>query len=173
MATSDYFIAHRQDIIKRWVDLIIRTYPDDSRRFLKNEGNPFGNPVGQTIIGEAGALYDQITGAMDQGIIVASLEKIIKIRAVQEFSASQAVGFVFLLKEALERQDGDTGVDPARLREVHRRIDQIALKTFDIYMNCRETVNRIRLEEAKRRLSAGGVKLHHRCPENPDEIKQE
>ncbi len=169
MTVSDYFIVHRQDIIKRWVDLIIRTYPDDSRRFLKRESDPFGNPVGQAIIGGTEVLYDQITGAMDQGIIVAGLEKIIKIRAVQEFSASQAVGFVFLLKEALEKQDGKTGADSARLLEVHRRIDLIALKTFDIYMDCRETVNRIRLEEAKRRLNAGGVKLHHRNPEKPDE----
>jgi hypothetical protein len=46
-------------------------------------------------------LTAELLGEMDQARVAGALESIVRIRAVQNFSASESVGFVFLLKGIL------------------------------------------------------------------------
>ena len=84
------------------------------------------------------------------------MHDIIKIRAVQELSASQAVGFLFPLKEAVRSELG-TAVTDSRfsreLAELEGQIDRIALAAFDMYVHCREQINELRVNEMKRQVS--------------------
>ena len=81
------------------------------------------------------------------------LDKVIRIRAVQEFSPSQALAFVFSLKEVIREVLGK------EIRENHlqdqlllieKRIDALALRAFDVYVSCREEVYELRINEVKR-----------------------
>jgi len=71
---------------------------------------------------------------------------------VQDFSPSQAIGFIFLLKKAI-REVLESGIRGKPVleewMEFQSRIDQLALLAFDVYMECREKICEIRVNEAK------------------------
>jgi len=142
----------RAAILERWFQLILETYPADTSRFLKQEKDRFINPVGYTISQEIEALYDELLQEMNSDKLAACLDNIIRIRAVQDFSPSQTVAFIFLLKKAI-REELTSEIKENRvfeeLLEFEARIDKLVLLAFDIYMKCREKVFEIRLNEAK------------------------
>jgi len=144
-------------IRERWLDLIIETYPSDSKRFLKEQKDRFANPVGSTLSGEVETLYHELVHDMDPKNLDASLDRIARIRAVQDFSPSQAMGFVLLLKRVLrEELDQEIKESPAASEEMltlESRLDDMVLRGFDLYMKCREQVYEIRAKEAKNHVS--------------------
>jgi len=119
---------------------------------LKKEKDRFVNPVGYTISQEIGALYDELLQGINSDKLAACLDNIIRIRAVQDFSPSQTVAFIFLLKKAI-REELTSEIKENRvfeeLLEFEARIDKLVLLAFDIYMKCREKVFEIRVNEAK------------------------
>ena len=141
-------LARRRDaIVGEWLARTLRSYPLHTARFLLQDPDPFRNPVGQALQRGLPALFDELLGTMDAIRVRSSLDSIVRIRAVQDFTPSQAVGFVFLLKEVLREQ----GPVPA---EFERRIDQLALAAFDLYMECREKIAEIKVDEARRAVGA-------------------
>jgi hypothetical protein len=163
----------KEAILTRWVDLIFKTYPADSHGFFTNNSDPFGNPVGTAVKRETRAIFDELRGEFDPENIEKSLDAVIRIRAVQEFSSSRAVSFIFMLKQAvLEELKGDLG-DAGILKDVitlFGRIDEMALAAFDIHMDCREKVNKIRLDEAKRRVAFNLAERHRGSRRKPEDL---
>jgi hypothetical protein len=97
-------------ILKKWLAAIFETYPAGTANFIKGEGDMFANPVGYTISNGAGQLLDGLIRGDDPLALQGCLEKIIKIRAVQDFTPSRAVGFMLDLKTVIrdEAMDGVT-----------------------------------------------------------------
>jgi hypothetical protein len=144
---------NREAITERWLELTLATYRSDSAGFLLAQKNRFANPVGQTLVQETAAIVDGLLRDAAPDDICGHLEEVIKIRAVQEFSPSQAVSFVFLLKDAIREEIADPLVAAkARegLLEIEDRIDQMALFAFDIYVKWREQVYNLRLQEIRK-----------------------
>jgi hypothetical protein len=140
----------KQPIVERWLALTLQTYPSQSVRFLLHEKDPFRNPVGHTLKEGIPLLVDELLGDMNANRIAQALEGIVRIRAVQSLSASQAVGFVFLLKKVLREEW------PADLEvrfELENRVDEMALAAFDLFMRCREQVYEVQVGEARRKVS--------------------
>ena len=142
----------RAPILERWFGLILDTYPADSSRFFKQEKDRFANPVGYTISLEIETLFDELLHGMNPAKLSASLDNIIRIRAVQDFSPSQAVAFVFLLKKAV-REELESKIRKNQLFEellkFESRIDELALRAVNIYMGCREKIYETRVNEVK------------------------
>jgi hypothetical protein len=139
--------AVRQAIVREWLARVLADYPEQSSRFLLGELDPFRNPVGRALRDGLPVLLDEIAGGFDLARVTSVLDEIVHIRAVQDFSASQAVGFLFLLKPVLRKQLGG-----AALETLERRIDELALLAFDLYVRCREKAAEIRVQEARRRV---------------------
>jgi len=168
-----FLIEKRGTVLKGWTDRIFSTYPAGSITFLRGNRDPFNNPVGNTITGEAGVLYDQMLGPMDKTIVTESLDRIIKIRAVQEFSPSEAISFVFLLKDVLLKElSNNKGmeIDHKRLHDIFFNIDRMALMAFDIHAECRARIHKIRVDEA--RMSAFMRRERIIRKENKDDDKE-
>ncbi len=147
-------LAHkRKEILDAWLSLILETYPADSASFMKRQPNRFANPVGHTFAHETGVIFDHLLGDADVAAATSALERIDKIRAVQDFSASEAVAFVFFLKSAvrkvLTRELAD-GQMTAELFALESKIDDMALLAFDGYMQCREKLFQIRCDSIRR-----------------------
>jgi hypothetical protein len=146
----------RETILGAWCDLIIKTYPPEASEFLGNRGDPFRNPLGHAISESIGRIYDEIRSAMDADELLRALDGIIRIRSVQEFTASEAVSFVFDLKPVI-RQVVDaelSGPDTmGELTSLDSRIDRVALLAFEKYMACREKLHEIRNNEIKNRMA--------------------
>ena len=101
MGLQDKIKQNKKAISERCFNLIAGTYPPATSQLLKREKDKFLNPVGYTIQNEMETIFDELTGEMNSNKLHTALENIIKIRAVQDFSPSEAIGFVFLLKEAV------------------------------------------------------------------------
>ena len=94
----------KADIVKKCFDLTVEAYPPETAGLLKRERDRFLNPVGFTIRSEIENIFDEVVGAMDAERLFASLENIIKIRAIQNFAPSEAISFVYLLKRSIREE---------------------------------------------------------------------
>ena len=157
MKLEDLLKQKASHIRKRWVELIIQTYPADSQRFFREQKDRFANPVGTTLSREVESLYHELLHGMDPEKVDSSLDEIVRIRAVQDFSPAGAMSFVFLLKEILrEELDQEIKQSPAACEELltlESRLDDMALRGFDLYVRCREKIYEIRAKEAKNQVS--------------------
>ena len=141
-------------ILKKWFDLAIQTYEPDTAKFLKNQKDPFGNPVGHNTLKGLQALLDQLLGEFNLQAVEACLDPIIRIRAVQAFTPSQATAFVFSLKTVLRDTLGTKIQDDQIMTELlamEARIDQLCLMAFDLYMACKEKIYQISANETRNR----------------------
>jgi hypothetical protein len=147
-------LEQKQTTIKqRWLDLIVETYPADAREFLKRKKDRFSNPVGTTLSRQVDSLFEIILEEDDSRDVTAVLEEFIKIRSIQEFSPSQAISFILLLKQATREilsEDIRTHQLFTELLNFESRLDNILLKAFDLYSASREKLLSIRMEELKR-----------------------
>jgi RsbT co-antagonist protein rsbRD N-terminal domain len=148
----------KKAILKRWLDLTLDTYPQESKKFLARDVNRFANPVGSSIQLGMEAIYDSLLTEDDSvtPVFMEQLDKIIRIRAVQDFSPAVAVGFMFLLKIAVREVLAKDIQDSRRFEELltfESRVDKLALLSFNIYMQCRETIFDIRATELRNRTS--------------------
>jgi len=138
--------------LERWFHLILETYPAGTSRFLKQEKDRFANPVGYTISQEIEALYDELLQEMNSDKLAVCLDNIIRIRVVQDFSPSQTIAFIFLLKKAIREELASEIAENRVFEELLKfesKIDKLVLFALDIYMECREKVYEIRVNEAK------------------------
>ncbi len=152
------------EIHRRWIDLILATYPSDASGFLSHERDPFANPVGSTIRRATATLLENLmterTGQTSE-----ALDQIVRIRSVQDFTASGAVSFIFLLKQAVTDVAGDLVAADARAWvELDGKIDGLALEAFDVFMRCREQLYTIRLAEHDRWNASARLKRQRELP---------
>lgn len=141
-------------IVRQWFDAFRLTYAPDTAEFLKSRQDPFANPVGSTALKGLAALLDQLLADMDPDCINAALDPIIRVRAVQNFSPSDAVAFILALKKILRNSvDPSLQSGPAAgaFTALENKIDQLCLMAFDIFMQCREAIYRIRATETRNR----------------------
>ena len=147
--------AKKTAIVTAWLARTIQTYPEHASRFLSQEEDAFRNPLGHTLREALPDLFDWLVKGSDVSALSRLLDPILRIRAVQNFSAGQAVAFIFLLKRVLrEALEDERRRDPSGegLAAVEARLDEMALLAFDLFMKCREQIYEIRAGEVKRRL---------------------
>jgi len=140
--------GQKQAIRERWLSATFHTYHGQTAEFLLREKDEFRNPFGDALRKGLPILLDELFGGMRTAIFRPALEDIIRIRSVQDFTPSQAVGFVFLLKGILRRELQGPAEELTALED---RIDEMALGGFDLFMNCREKIYEVRADEALRR----------------------
>ncbi len=141
---------HRAAIVSDWFESIVDAYPDETGKFLRRSREPFGNPVGTALREELGTILDGAVGKVRDDELVASLDRIVRVRAVQEFSAAAAVGFVFDLKPILHRLTESAAPSMPELGDrIDRSVDRLALMAFDVYTTCREQIAEIRIRSIR------------------------
>jgi hypothetical protein len=119
-----------------------------------------------------GVLFDGILDNRPAEEMRGALDGVVRIRAVQDLSPSEGIGFVFLLKQAIgEVLQGSDAVlsGGGGLAELHRRIDRLALEAFDLFVHCRETIYDLRVREIRSRTSTLIERLVARDTEQPEE----
>jgi hypothetical protein len=149
--------AQKSAILDRWLRAIYESYPPETAVFLRKEKDHFDNPVGYRISQGLEGLYGALLQEMETDQILAHLDEIIRIRALQDFAPSQALAFIFLLKDIIRHELADEiqKEDLAQeVLELESRIDGLALLGFDVYSKRREKIHEIRSKEMKSRVSA-------------------
>jgi hypothetical protein len=151
---ADLLNKRKKLALQKWFDAALETYPADGRKFLGDKKNRFRNPVGASIYEGMEGLYQRILDGADleSEDFVRFLDHIVRIRAVQEFSPSQALGFLFSLKTVIRemvKSEAPANGLGEELLALERRIDQLVLLSFDKYMECRERLFEIRIREIR------------------------
>lgn len=145
----------KEAVLGRWLEDVLAAYSPDAAAAFVRQKDPFANPVGHSVRVGTRAILEAVLEGGSVEELHGPLEDIVRIRAVQELEPSQAVGFVFRLKDAIRAELGDAGSEPrlrADLTELERRIDEVALAAFDLYVGCREKVSELRVNELKRQI---------------------
>jgi len=156
MDLEKFLTQNKSSILKKWFNSILDTYPAETAKMLKREKNQFANPVGSTIYQGMDGLYQELIKGIDPETISPFLDKIIRIRAIQDFAPSRAIAFVFSLKDLVRREAEEVKspqdtLSADDLSSFEARIDRLALIAFDIYMQCREQLYELRVNEVKNR----------------------
>ncbi len=162
---GDLLKAKKGAIVQRWVEAVLTTYPEEGAVLFQKQQDPFANPVGHSVREGTEGLFDSILDGMDPGDLRQHLDRIIRVRAVQQFSPSRALSFLFSLKPILRGALPEASEEPAlagEWAELDHRIDQVALLAFDVYAECREEVSQLRINEVKRQVAWVLEKLNQR-----------
>lgn len=142
----------KRPIIDKWFRRVVDTYPPDTAQFLRREKDPFANPVGSAILEGVEGLYERLVRGGDQGDLNLFLDRMIRIRAVQDFSPSGALRFVLSLKSVVREEVGREALEKGlgeELEAFEGRVDELLLAAFDVYMRCRERIYELRVHEVK------------------------
>ena len=153
----DVLEGHRSAILERWRAKVFDSYPKEAIRFFRSEKDAFRNPVGQSLLRGTAAIYDGVALGRETGSVMEALEAMVRLRAVQELPASEAVGFVFALKRAVRDHLRELGAEAELWPELvvlDESLDALASAAFDLYGRCRESIYRIRVGELRRSRAA-------------------
>lgn len=153
MVIYDILAEKKPDILQRWFDLILSTYPSDTSQSLGSQKNPYAESLtGKTIYEGIIGIFDGLIKESDTGHMNEFIDNIIRVRAIQELEPSVAVGFIFGLKNII-RSELDNRIGTERDREellrLESRIDDCSLAAFDIYVKCREKIYELKANEMR------------------------
>jgi hypothetical protein len=151
-----FFQKYKASVMDSWFESILSNYPPEAARIIKREKDPFTNPVGYNLrLGMEGIL-NWFAGEANQQDVLVSLDKIIRIRAVQDFPPSQTVIVLISFKQIVEKQMTKEFRNQDLLwknwRLFDEEIDRLMLESMDIYAECREKLSQIKVDEANKRV---------------------
>jgi hypothetical protein len=153
MNLKQHLKEKKPDILKKWFDAIAGTYPGDTASFLKKQKAQFTNPVGYTLSEGMDGLFEGLLQGLLPDDVSRFLDSIVRIRAIQDFSPSEAVTFIFHLKKVVRQELGSEILAQQgaseELAAFESAIDDLALYAFDLYMKCREKIYELKANEAR------------------------
>ncbi len=153
---------YRETIVDKWVDYTLSTYLHSE--FFKREKDKFSNPTGGTVRDSLSSLFLLLREHKPDTDYQKAVEPLLLLRAVQEFSPSQAVAPLNAVKhitrEVLEK-DKETKEFVNQLYDFEFAVDLAMLAAFDLYMICRERLYQVRIDEIK---TGKDVLTDGKCP---------
>ncbi len=177
MALIELLSKEKGAILERWHQRVLETYPAETAGFLGQTKEPFANPVGATLLKELPVVYQALLGTADPTRTAQALDDLVRLRAVQNFSPSQAIGFIFTLKSVIRELVGDALSGPDMLEEwpgVEARID--CAGPLGLRCVCREQGEDVRYqnkrhEEENLHFGTRGARASQRGPGRPGAMR--
>lgn len=152
MELIEALTSKKNAILALWIERTLDSY--SSPTFFKNSKDPFANPVGSNISDGLSSIFNLLLSAAEPQAYAKALDQVVRIRAVQEFSPSQALSPFLELKWVIRQiLSADRACKPlqgsADLDILDCAIDRVALAAFDVYTQCREQLYQNRIRELK------------------------
>lgn len=138
--------AKAEAVAARWIESTLASYPVGAIPVPGGARDRFRDPAGYTIRASLATLAREALGALDEKALAQALDEVVRLRAVQGLAPSEAIRFVFDLREAAAAFGGELPPD------FEARVDRLALMAFDRYMACRDRVAELREKELRMRL---------------------
>jgi len=163
-------------IIKDWFEVVAATYAPDTADFFKRQKDPFANPVGSTLFNGLKQLFDELLLQMDHKKIRSCIDPLVRIRAVQDFSPSEATSFILSLKKViiknLQKELHDIQILNDFL-QLESKIDTLCLIAFDVYVECREKIYELKVTTERNKIYSAFARagLIDDAPENAPNLK--
>jgi len=129
-------------IVEAWFTKAIGIYPEPVRDGLMQAiktPDRFRNPVACGLRESLEVLASEVAGDMDPNAIIAAMDGIIRIRAVQQCSQDEAIAFAPQLGDVIREQRAE-----ALFPHSEQRVRRLADYARQQYAACRKDVARIR-----------------------------
>jgi hypothetical protein len=152
----------KKEILSLWIERTLDSYTTPG--FFKSSKDPFANPVGVNIANGLTTLLELLLCKEELQAYIKPLDQVVRIRAVQDFTPSQAMAPFLELKWLIKQVfSGDKETQPLlrMLDTLDCEIDRMALAAFDIFSECREQLYRNRIRELK---SGSAILTDAVCP---------
>jgi hypothetical protein len=156
MTFRDLLEERKDTIVDRWVDEVLSAYPSDAAALFRVQQDPFSNPLGHSVREGTRGIFRAIMGGMDQEELRSHLDQIIRIRAVQDLTPSQALSFVFSLRSIVRDvipEAKANGGHQDELAALDQKIDETAVAAFELYSAMREELAQLRVKEVRRQVA--------------------
>jgi hypothetical protein len=164
MDLAEAFRNYREKIVNKWVEYTLSTYT--SSEFFKRERDKFSNPIGGNVREALDRLFVLLAKGADPEEFKGPVEQIVRLRAVQEFTPAQAVAPLNAVKHITRdilAKDKERSVFIKDLYDFEFAVDLAVLAAFDIYMESRERLYKVRMSEVK---SGSYILTDSKCPSN-------
>jgi len=149
---SEFIEEHMAALVDSWLDAVVGSYPADSAGFIKGKGDRMANPLGHAIRDMVEAVLGCLAKGCDEQALDSAMFPVIQMRAVQDFSPSEAVSFVGLLRDSVAGLARSKEAGSELIIELDDVVLGLMARAFDLYSGCREKLSEIKLEELKRNL---------------------
>lgn len=149
---AELVLARKETLLADWFDSILAQYPAEAAKLWKFQKDSFANPVGTRFKDSLGVLLEGVATERDLDELAPHLDEIVRIRAVQSFTPSQAVSFLTLLKKTLRESLWPEITDQRLFAEflaLESRVDLLLLLALDVYAACREQIFDLRMKDVK------------------------
>ncbi len=157
MTLKDLLAGKRTIILERWLDRILEDYPQETQTIFCENTSPYSNPIGFTLRKGMEEIIDQILQPLSVEEARAILEPVMKVRAVENLPLSRRVDFILPLREILfeiVREEKGKDLLGREWLDLNARISWLALLGMNLFSECREKVNRLRIKEWEKRPGA-------------------
>lgn len=154
MVLRDFLEEKKEIILDRWLDRILEDYPPEARSFFRKNKSLFSNPIGVTLRKGMEGILDQILRPLRVEEARVILEPVMKVRAVEKLPPDQGMRFILPLGEVVSeimREENRKNLSAQGWIEFHSRINWFALLGRNLYSECREKVNQLRVKESGKR----------------------
>ncbi len=153
---------NRYKIVDKWVAYTLATY--QASDFFVKEKDSFANPVGGTIRDALKKIFSLLSENQDSSSFKEPLSRIMHLRSVQDFTPSQAVAPLNAVKHITRdvlASDKETKELISQLYDFEFSVDLAVLAAFDLYVECREKIYQIRIDEIR---SGKQIMTDSACP---------
>ncbi len=139
----------KQPVLLRWQKAAMGF--DMHKDVIKSHkpGGRFSDPMTFLVEKSTEQLWDWLADAENTDLYSA-LENLCRLKAVQDDSPKEALGFIFELKQIIRDELPEGREYRPGILELDKRIDEIALLAFDIYSRCRAQIYELQINEIKR-----------------------
>ena len=154
MTLNDLLSEKRAIILQRWFDRILEDYPLESQAFFRENKSPYSNPIGFALRRGMEGVIDYLLRPATVEEARAILEPVMKVRAVENLPPFQGGKFFLPLREIFGEimKEAKTKDLPGReWLDLNSQISQLALLGMNLYSECREKVNQLRITEGEKR----------------------
>lgn len=150
MRLSEALQEKKKQILSIWVDRTLDSYT--SSDFFKHSRDQIANPIGANIRAGLTTVFELLLQGAKAEEYTPALDQVVRIRAIQDFTPSQAVVPFLELKWVVRQvlaDDKKNNPLAEDLAEFDCAVDRVALAAFDTYTSCREQLYQVRIQELK------------------------
>jgi hypothetical protein len=151
--SKEYFFDKKDKILDDWLKHLMLHYDYNKLDYLEKEKDPFLNPVKYIFTSALESIFAYIFDGEELEAVYQNIEKLIKLLALNGPKASEALGpFVFFKHyiNALFMSSFSLEEKMEEYNEIMNIFDNLLLKIFDMYVQCREKIYEVRINEIKR-----------------------
>ncbi|MFO7800702.1 MAG: RsbRD N-terminal domain-containing protein [Desulfovermiculus sp.] len=151
---SNLLEKNRKKIVKAWMQGVVDTYPPKTSEFLTSQKDEFANPIGANLARDLDCIFTELLREESTEVLPTAVDGIVRVRAVQDFPPSAAVGCFLMLKKIIRQNVGAQIRDQNLVNELavfDDKVDQLMLVAFENYVQCREKIWELKAKEAQHR----------------------